>query len=272
MLTQDDLLTLIATGPPPSTVQAVAARPMINTSVSDAVVGTGYSMAISALLANSSAQIREATLDLLAARSADQTDWQAPLVLRPNLSQHAQRLLFEIVTGNLLNTLAARGDIDPSLACIFNADRKMPTGEYAGPPTGEYPQSASEGIEGLNRLGRLGDKAIMDAVRREAISEVIAMIAAKAHVPIAVIERARTTGSPKAIIALAWRAGLTAQTAVVLQSALAHLPPDLVLSSGCQQEFPLSEDEMRWQLASLDVPDHGRRSSSIGRKSVLDRQ
>ena len=74
------------------------------------------------------------------------------------------------------------------------------------------------------------------------------------------IERACALRSAKGVVSLAWKAGLTAQTAVVLQVALAHLAPDLVLRPGQEGVFPLSEDEMRWQLAFLDVPDRGPRA------------
>jgi hypothetical protein len=115
MLTQEDLVALIASGPPPSTVVSVARRPGIGPAVSDAVVGTSINAAIGALLGNPTAQIREATLDALAAQSEEQTDWQAPLVRRPRLPPRAQQMLSEIVTGSLLEALAARNDLDPKV-------------------------------------------------------------------------------------------------------------------------------------------------------------
>ena len=63
MLTQEDLVMLIATTPPPTTLLAIASRPKIGETVSDAIVGTADSEAICALLANPTAQIRETTLD-----------------------------------------------------------------------------------------------------------------------------------------------------------------------------------------------------------------
>jgi hypothetical protein len=86
MLTQEDLATLIASGPPPSTILAVANRPRIGPAVSDAIVEVADPAAIKALLCNQTAQIREATLDALAAQSEHHTDWQEPLVHRPQLS------------------------------------------------------------------------------------------------------------------------------------------------------------------------------------------
>ena len=86
MLTQEDLVALIASGPPSTTLTAVARRSKISEAVSDALVETADVAAIGALLANHTAQIREVTLDALAAQSEEQTAWQEPLVRRPYLS------------------------------------------------------------------------------------------------------------------------------------------------------------------------------------------
>jgi uncharacterized protein (DUF2336 family) len=125
MLTQADLVTLIASGPPPTTMLAVANRQRISEAVSDAIVGTADPEAIRALLANRTAQIREATLDALAAQSEEHTAWQEPLVRRPYLPQRAQRMLAEIVTGHLLQTLAARQDLDPKVGQALRAKPRM---------------------------------------------------------------------------------------------------------------------------------------------------
>lgn len=256
MLTQEDLVTLIATRPSPSTIKAVANRPKINATVSDAIVDTGNTAAISALLANSTAQIRETTLDSLAAQSEEQTDWQASLVRRPKLSARAQQLLSEIVTGHLLEVLATRTDLDPKVAQTLRSTLQtarpiLPT-ESRSRLTVVQPQAPKQTSE-------LTDDVILEALRRNASQEAAGMLAVKAGVSIGVIERACALRSAKGVTSLAWKAGLTVQTAVVLQVALAHLPPDLVMRGGQDGKFPLSEDEMRWQLAFLDVPEHGMR-------------
>ena len=261
MLTQEDLVTLIATSPPPSTIMAVARRPQIGTTVSDAIVGTADTGAIRALLTNPTAQIREATLDALAAQSEEQTDWQAPLINRPHLPPRAQQMLAEIVTGHLLETLAARTDLDQKVAQLVRtalahpaAGQSRPNPPYA-PPADETAQLAWTRAKALNHGGKLGDEAILEALQRNANKEATAMLAVKAEVPVAVVERACALRSAKGVVSLAWKAGLSVQTSVVLQVALAHLTPDLVIKSDLEGIFPLSEDEMRWQLAFLDVPD-----------------
>jgi glycerol uptake facilitator-like aquaporin len=75
-----------------------------------------------------------------------------------------------------------------------------------------------------------------------------------------VIERACALRTAKGIVSLAWKAGLTVQTAIALQVALAHLPPDMTLRPAQDGGFPLSEEEMRWQLGFLAIPDRGLRA------------
>lgn len=96
MLTQQDLVALVESDVPPSTIMAVARRPRIGEAVSDAIAGFAGPAAIAALLANPTATIRETTLDALAAQAEDQPSWQKSLATRPGLSARARRILAEI--------------------------------------------------------------------------------------------------------------------------------------------------------------------------------
>jgi hypothetical protein len=147
MVTQEDLMSLIASEPPSSTIVAVARRPGIGPTVSDAVVGTSINAAIGALLENPTARIRETTLDALAAQSEEQSDWQAPLVRRPSLPPRSQQMLAEIVTGSLLEALAARSDLDPKVGqAVARALGPGLTGRAPAGPGGIIPvQPAATG-------------------------------------------------------------------------------------------------------------------------------
>jgi uncharacterized protein (DUF2336 family) len=266
MLTQEDLVVLIASGPPPTTVQAVANRPRIGTAVSDAIVGSADPAAICALLRNHTAQIREATLDALAAQSEEQTDWQEPLVRRPHLPVRAQRMLAEIVTGHLLDVLAARDDLDPKVGTMLRSALECSTQDRFD-PSRDRPGSADLNTttaltraQALLQSGQLDDRAILDALRRNADLEASAMLAVKGGVTVPVIDRACGLRSAKAVVSLAWKAGFSAQTAVILQTMLARLAPGEVLRPGPDARFPLTEDEMRWQLAFLGAGDGATRT------------
>jgi uncharacterized protein (DUF2336 family) len=262
MLTQEDLAALIASGPPPSTILAVASRPRIGPAVSDAIVEFADPVAIRALLCNQTAQIREATLDALAAQSEHHTDWQEPLVRRPQLPPRAQRMLAEIVTGHLLEALAARADLDPKIGEALRAAMSAPTpagassGRSGGAANAELnPRIALARAEALKQSGRLDDYAVVDALRTNEMMSAKAMLAVKAGVALPVVERACDLRSAKAIVSLAWKAGLSPQTAVVLQTMLANLAAAQTLRPGRIGGFPLSEEEMRWQLTFLGASE-----------------
>src|ERR1700722_2392125 len=121
LLTSDDLVSLVAAAPSSGTAVAVARRPAIDATVSDALVSGGTDDAVLALLMNGSAQIREATLDALVERSVEHPDWHGPLVSRPALSHQSTRTLSRLIADHLLERLAARGDLDPVLAADLRA-------------------------------------------------------------------------------------------------------------------------------------------------------
>ena len=118
----------------------------------------------------------------------------------------------------------------------------------------------------LREAGRLDEQAIMDALRRNAIGSATAMLAVKADVPLQVIERACALRSAKAMVALAWKAGLSMTAAVVVQAMLGRLSPDLVLRPETDGGFPLPVEELRWQLSFLGIGGQGPKRWSPPRK------
>ncbi len=77
---------------------------------------------------------------------------------------------------------------------------------------------------------------------------VIYAIALKSKTPVDVVSRAISMRSAKAIVALCWKADLSMRLATRTQMHLANIPPSDVLRATASDDFPLSEDEMRWQL------------------------
>jgi hypothetical protein len=63
-----------------------------------------------------------------------------------------------------------------------------------------------------------------------------------------VVSKAVSLSSPKGITAMAWNAGLGMRTAVQLQLRLARVPPGKVLQARDGIDYPLSDEEMRWQI------------------------
>jgi len=70
-----------------------------------------------------------------------------------------------------------------------------------------------------------------------------------------VVRKVLGSGSAKALTALAWRAGLGMRTAFKIQCAIMHLRGGDLLYARGGSAFPLSEDDMRWQLKYIGVHD-----------------
>ncbi|MFC7689921.1 DUF2336 domain-containing protein [Paeniroseomonas aquatica] len=234
LLTEADLLALVAAPPVPATVTAVARRPALSEALCEAIVGTADEAAIGALLGNGSASIREQTLDGLIVQAATRLAWQEELVRRPSLSPRALRALALCVAGHLLEGLAARPELEPGLAARLQ--RRVEARLTAAAPEPPAEQHFEE-------AAMRGDQAAM-----------VAMLAAQAAVPAGAVERAVRLRSAKALVALCWQAGLGMRCALLAQSALGQLPPAALLLPGPDNGWPLTTAEMLWQIELLAVP------------------
>jgi uncharacterized protein (DUF2336 family) len=254
LLSTADLVALVAACPSPGTVTAVARRPHLAEVVSDAIAATANSEAIKALLRNTSAQIREATLDALVSRARDEVEWHEPLVHRPLLSAHAAHALSNIVATHLLEALAARPDLDPLVTRDLQQHLAARLALEARPAATSAEPSLATALATARALageGKLCEAALLDAARRGEMRLAMALLAVAADVPVSVVERAASLRSTKGVVSLTWKAGFSMRAAAVLQPLLARLAPDTVLRAGPGGAYPLAPDEMRWQIEFL---------------------
>jgi uncharacterized protein (DUF2336 family) len=253
LLTTEDLVALVTRPPAAGTVLAVARRARLEPAVSDAIASTADTEAIRALLDNPMAQIREATLDALVARSVDHTDWHAPLVRRPSLPPRAARMLSEIVAGHLLSELARRADLSPSVAekVRQRIAALLAVSDQASAPRDMSADDAVAAAHKLASQGELDEAALLEAARQGEARYAAALLAIAAGLPVSVVDRASSLRSAKGMVSLVWKAGFTMRVAVPLQTLLARLAPNDVLHPGPGDNFPLAVEEMRWQLDFL---------------------
>ena len=254
LLTTEDLLGLVANAPAPGAVLAVARRPQVPEALSDAIAATADSAAIRALLVNPSAQIREATLDALVARSAAYPDWHEPLVRHPSLSAQSARLLTDFVATHLLEVLASRADLAAPLAEELRqriAARLAPAASAAPTPADITAEQALAQARELAARGKLVEESVLEAVRRGEVRYATALLAVASGMTVSVVDRAASLRSAKGLVSLVWKAGFTMRAAIALQGLLARLAPDAVLIGGAGGSFPLAVEEMRWQLDFL---------------------
>jgi uncharacterized protein (DUF2336 family) len=234
LLTDEDLLALLVDPPTPETLAAIARRPGLSETLADAIARSAEPQAIAALLSNDSAAIKEATLDALIAGSAGQEAWHGPLVRRPVLPAAAAQALAAIVAEEFLEALLARPDLDPGLGATLRhrlAGRYDPVEPSAIRLETRFLEAAQRGDRGAcTRL--LAEAGAMEA---------------------GLIERAVALRSAKALVSLCWKAGFAVQTATIAQATLGGLSASHALGSLAGGLFPMTPQEMEWQIALLDA-------------------
>ena len=254
LLTPEDLLALIAVPPSPATAVSVANRPHLNEDVTDAIANSSNTAAITALLNNRSAAIREATLDALIDRAAAHAEWHEPLVQRPVLPARAAQALSEFVASHLLKILVERADLGPDVTRQISIRLEQTLAKRNGRPIATTDMTSAQAMDAAQSLAsehRLTEDAVLGAVQRGENRLVAALLAVAAEVPLSVVDRAGSLRSAKGLVSLVWKAGFSMRVAGAVQALLARLPPPAVLPAGPGGSFPLAVDEMRWQVDFL---------------------
>jgi uncharacterized protein (DUF2336 family) len=247
LLSDSDLMEIISSAQAHFTLTAIAQRKPLGANVSAAIAEALDVPAVAALLANSSAQIREQTLEKIIDHGSRITEWHLPLVLRSDLSQRAIRRIAGFVSASLLDRLAARDGLDKGtkslLAKRVRARIDEPVDDVRDPTA-----QAQSDVALLHKEGRLDDSAVERAVEAGKREFVIAALAFLARTPIETARRIIQSGTAKPAVALVWRAKLSMRVAFKVQSLVMRLKGGELLPARDGVDFPLSEDEMLWHL------------------------
>lgn len=267
LLTEADLLALVARPPVPQTVTAIARRPQLSEVLCDAIIAHADPESVGVLLDNPSAMIREATLDALIANAAEHIGWQEKLVRRPVLPARAARALAAFIAEHLLETLAARPDLDPKLARLLRqrVTRRLEAAAvgHRGAAEDAGPGSAGGGPGATSRAPESG--AVMDpegafeaaGLRGDHVA-MAALLDGAAGMPTAAVEQAARLRSAKGLVSLCWKAGLRPHLIGLAQTVLGHLPPGGAMTMCPLGGWPLTPDEMLWQIELLTDRDGQR--------------
>lgn len=273
LLTDEDLLDIIRGEHAEGALSAVARRSNVAEAISDALVESDDSAAVASLLANKSAQIREETLDLIVDRAPTRAEWHGPLVDRPSLTPKAALKIAAFVAEALSQRLQARPDLDPATRDAVTAEvrkrlaqaasgtasadadprkRTLADPVWATGKSGAGGEGASETVgdkvKRLRREKKLDDAAVTAAAQAGEKLFVKLALAELATIRAEVIDKILTARSAKGIIAVCWKAKLKLPTAVAIQQKTLSMPPKSVLSGTKWDGWPLTEEELKWQL------------------------
>lgn len=276
LLTDSDLLEIIESAPVQGALAAIARRRGLSAELCAVLAESEDRSAVTDLLGNSSAELRDEVLNHLADRSRAVTVWQAPLVWRPRLPGAIARKLASFVADSLLSVLMQRKDLPPDVvqdvaAAVHRriADETQPESSGAEQASEQAALAPASGgkldrfamrkkgamlaqyVQQLYAKGELDEAAVAEALAMENEEFVTRALAFRAGVAPTLVSRVVAARSAKGITALAWKAGLSMGFAVTLQVHLAHIAPGDVLTAKEEAAFPLAPDEMNRLIRSF---------------------
>jgi len=247
LLTDNDLIEIISSAQAGFALVAIAKRRLVRPNVAEAIATALDVPAVAAMLLNSNARIRHQTLDKIAQHAERIKDWQEPLVLRDDLSQRVIRRLAGFVSKSLIETLAAKHNLDEKTRRHLKEQLKKRVEANQGKDDAPSTKSVID-LVALKRAGRLDDAFVEGAVEHGAKEMVMASLVILTGLAPEIVARIFQTGSAKAITALVWRAGLSMRVSFKIQTLLMRLPAGQTLAARDGVHFPMGEHEMLWHL------------------------
>ena len=250
-LSDDDLLDILSGHPEPWVISAIAGRETVSEAVSDAVVKTEDAPAQAVLIGNKGALIADDALKVIIDRARDFPEWHGKLAMRKELSFDLARQLSGFVEVSVLDMLKKRTDYTPPVRTAV-ADLVQRRMAYTASPGGQK-EPAEERLKRYAADGNLGPEVIHDAIVWQDTAFVVLALAFLARVNVVIVKKMLHSGAARPIIALCHKAGLPMRLAVVMQTDFERLKPkDLIYAKG-GTDYPLTEDEIQWQLEFFGV-------------------
>ena len=245
LLSDADLIEIIACGQVQETLVAIASRKPVNEPVSARLVQSLNVPAVAALLVNPDARIRKATMDQIIDRIEEVSSWQLPLALRADLSARAIRRIGALVGASILERLAARNDLSDTTRIYLNRELRARLTEATVEQGGV---SAADTVADAQKEGRLDGEFVEKAAQSGQREVVVLALAGLANVSEQTVKKVLTAGGAKPLVALVWHAHLSMRVAFKIQTFIMKLPTRDVLPARGGVGFPLSKEEMRWHL------------------------
>jgi uncharacterized protein (DUF2336 family) len=251
LLSDTDLIEIIACGQVREALAAVARRRPLSENVSDALVQSLDVPAVAALLVNPDAKIRKATLDRVVEDAEEIESWHLPLALRVDLSARTIRRIAGFVGAVIIERLAARHDLSAATRTYLNRQLRLRLEEKSD--TAEIAANAANMVAGAKASGKLDGNFVEEAALAGQRENIVLALAELAQVSADQVRRILVCGRAQPLVALAWRAKLSMRVAFKIQTSVMKLPGHALLPARGGVGFPLTPEEMSWQLSCFGI-------------------
>ncbi len=250
-LSDQDLLDILKSHPASWVVAAIAGRDEVSEDVSEAVIEIEDRPGGAVLINNDGAKITVGLLHTIVEKARNFPEWQKPMAMRKSLPVSIAKELAEFVDASVRDLLMKREDFDQQMteevAAIFR--RRM---DFAS-DEGEAQETVDERLKRLIGEGNLNEDTISDAIGMRERDFVIAAVAHLAKAPRGEVDKVFKMKAPKPVVAVAWKAGLSMRLALHLQKEIAHVAPKELIYPKNGTDYPLTKDELEWQLDFLGL-------------------
>lgn len=240
------LIDILIQHPDDWVIEAIAGRKNIGEDVTEAVVETKSVLGGKRLIENETAKLTDLAIDTIINQAKETPEWHKPLALQTHLPSRVIRDIISFVDKSIQNLIFKRADIDDltrkeltdtiSRRVNFMIDKK---GNRITP---------EDKVALLDQSGELDDDALRDALALREYDVVYNALAKKSGLPLTVVQKMIQTQSAKAVTSLVWKADMEMRTALEIQKTIAKIQPREMIYPRNGDEFPLSNDDMDWQI------------------------
>ncbi|MDA0707691.1 MAG: DUF2336 domain-containing protein [Proteobacteria bacterium] len=249
LLSDDDLKEVIAATNLTGALQAIAKRKELSGDICDAITNTLEIPAVTNLLANSNAQIREDTLDNIIneAKNRKIVEWHEPLTLRPNLSMRAMKRIASFVASALVNKMIVLNHLAPEQGDELLTNVRGRINEKDIDSDDQH--TLAEQAQSLFEKGVIDDEFIQNAIKNKQRELVIQSLILLSGLPDKSVRKIILKKKGSLIVSLVWRAELSMRTALLVQSDLAYVAPNDFKNAKNGIDFPMLASEMDYEIA-----------------------
>jgi len=247
LLSTEDLKEIIAATTVDGALTAIARRDHVDEDVSEAITASLDIPAVSALLANKNAQIRESTLDAIIDQATEIEDLHRPLVSCANLSIRAIKRIAGFVASSLVNQMISSYQLDEDVAEDLLSRVQQRIKEIDVNEADK--ETLEEQARNFYEQGLLDDAFIENTIKNRQRELLFHCLSQMSKMPVTSVRKIIGSKKSRRIVALAWRCELNMRTAIKIQREIACIATGQLLNAKDGRDFPLSETEMGYDLA-----------------------
>ncbi len=252
LLSELELVQIIAGGIQGEALSAVARRRGIGEVLSSAIVEQDDHKSMLALLKNQTALIGEKAMEVIGMKAPNHDDMHRPLVERSNLSVFTMRRIATFVSAALVEHLIEQNDMPEELSRELRQKirDRIEAGDLKA--SGEKQDPPEVRAQALFDAGELDDTLMKKAIEAGDITLVPPALSLLSKIDLEIVKRILMGDSGKGVVALVWKAGLSMETAEMVERRVAQVSARAMVSDPGDGSFPLSDDDMEWYLAYFD--------------------